>query len=178
MDGIVDHYFLTLEEVKEAIDDLEKDIIESFSSEHKARIHKLKQEMLSIRRAVAPLRELVRNIVDTENGLILESTEVYLRDLRDHIIQITDLAESYRENLNSLQDLYLSELSFRMNSVMQVLTIIATIFIPLTFLAGIYGMNFNNMPELHWENGYFILLSVMAVVTLLMIWYFKRKDWL
>lgn len=178
LDAVIDRYYLVLDEIEAAIEDLEKAITETASNENRGRIYDLKQEMLLIRKSVIPLRELTRGLLDSENNLIQESTELYIRDLRDHVVQIVDLIETYRDNLNSLQDLYLSELSYRMNSVMQVLTIVSTIFIPLTFLAGIYGMNFENMPELHWKNAYFILLGLMAVIALFLFWFFRKNKWL
>ncbi|MEM8525251.1 MAG: magnesium/cobalt transporter CorA [Bacteroidota bacterium] len=178
IDTVIDQYYIALEEVEQVVEEIERDIIERQSRENRTKIYDLKQEMLLIRKTTIPLRELSSQLMDTENELIHENTEPYLRDLRDHIIQTLDLIETYRENLNSLQDLHLSELSFQMNTVMQVLAIVSTIFIPLTFLAGIYGMNFEHMPELQWKYSYFVLLGTMAVLLVAMIWIFKRKKWL
>jgi len=178
IDTIIDQYYIALEQVEQVVEEIEQDIIERQSRENRTKIYDLKQEMLLIRKTTIPLRELSNQLMDTENELIHENTEPYLRDLRDHIIQTLDLIETYRENLNSLQDLHLSELSFQMNTVMQVLAIVSTIFIPLTFLAGIYGMNFEYMPELKWKYSYFVLLTVMAVLFILMLWFFRRKKWL
>lgn len=123
------------------------------------------------------LREAISRFSKSENDFIADSSVFYIRDLYDHTIQIMDMVENYRDVLNGLQDLYLSEISFKMNQVMQVLTIITTIFVPLSFLAGLYGMNFEHMPELHYQNGYFILLGVMFVIFIGLLMYFKKKNW-
>lgn len=177
IDLIVDKYFIALDLIEEQIELLEYEIAESFSTDKRATIYQLKQEMITVRKTTGPLRELLNIIIKTDHFLVADTTERYFRDLRDHVIQIIDLVETYRENLNSLQDLFLSEMSHRTNSVMQVLTIVSTIFIPLTFLAGIYGMNFDHIPELQWPNGYFILLGVMLVIVVGMITFFRRKGW-
>jgi magnesium transporter len=106
-----------------------------------------------------------------------ESTSLFVRDLYDHVLRIADLVETYRDMLNGIQELYHSELSLRTNNVMQILTIITTIFVPLTFLVGVYGMNFDNMPELHWKNGYFYLWGIMITISIALIFYFRRKKW-
>ncbi len=178
LDSIVDQYYLLLDDVEEEIEGLEKSIIENHNPEIRSRLYHLKQEMLKLRKVVIPVRELIHQLTKSENELIVETTEFYLRDLRDHVMQTIDLIEASRDNLNSLQELFLSELSHRMNSVMNLLTIIASIFIPLTFLAGIYGMNFEYMPELKWKYSYFVLLTIMLILALLMVWYFRRKRWL
>ena len=140
--------------------------------------------MLFLRKSIWPLREVINGLQRGESALIKESTAIYLRDVYDHTIQIIDTIETFRDLLSGMHDTYLSSLSNRMNEVMKVLTIIATIFIPLTFIAGIYGMNFNpesspwNMPELNWSYGYLLALGVMILVALGMIIYFKRRKWL
>jgi magnesium transporter len=134
--------------------------------------------MLALRKSVMPLREAVGKFSRSEIAIIDPSTGLFVRDLYDHVIRIADLIETYRDMLNGLQELYLSELSIRMNNVIQVLTIITTIFVPLTFLAGIYGMNFDNMPELHWHNGYYYLWGFMAIIALMSIVFFKKKKWI
>ena len=142
------------------------------------RIHALKRELIFLRKSVWPLRELVNSMEKTESSLISNATVPYLRDVYDHTIQVIDTVESFRDMVSGMLDIYLSSISNRMNAVMKVLTIIATIFIPLTFIAGIYGMNFKFMPELAWKWGYFIVLIIMAVVAAIMLIYFKRKKWL
>jgi len=124
------------------------------------------------------LRELINGLQRTESALVADATNIYLRDVYDHTIQIIDTIESFRDAVSGMLDIYLSSISNRMNAVMKVLTIIATIFIPLTFVAGIYGMNFKYMPELEWRWGYAAALSVMIVVAIVMLIYFRRKKWL
>jgi len=177
LDLTVDGYYLALDEVGEAIEAIETGISTNFNADQRGDIYALKQELLVVRKAITPLRELLNNLIKAENLLLEASSEAFFRDLRDHVFQVTDLVETYRENLNSLQDLFLSEMGHRTNSVMQVLTVVSSIFIPLTFLAGIYGMNFEYIPELRVRNGYFILLGVMAVVASGMVLMFKRMKW-
>jgi magnesium transporter len=129
-------------------------------------------------RSIWPLRELIKKIERHEDSFVQKSTIVYIRDLYDHVIQVINTVESYREILSGMLDIYLSSISNKLNAVMKVLTIISTIFIPLTFIAGVYGMNFSFMPELKWKYGYFAALSGMALISLGMIYYFKRKKWM
>jgi magnesium transporter len=140
-------------------------------------IHSLKREMIFLRKSIWPLRELINNLQRSESSLIAESTGVFLRDVYDHTIQVIDTVESYRDIVSSLLDLYLSIISNKMNAVMKVLTIIATIFIPLTFVAGIYGMNFKYMPELEWRWSYALVWLVMIAIAVGMIVYFRKKKW-
>lgn len=178
LDVLVDHYFITLEGVESCIEDLEERLLDDHTSIHKTEIHHLKRELLSMRKSVSPLREAVSRFSKSDNPLIQESTELYIRDLHDHTIQILDMVESFRDTLNGLQDLFLSEVSLKMNQVMQVLTLTATIFIPLTFLAGIYGMNFEYIPELKWEYGYFYFWGLMIIIGGGLWWFFKKKKWI
>ena len=127
---------------------------------------------------MAPLREAISRFSKTESPFVDESSVIFIRDLYDHTIQVLEIIETYRDMLTGLQDLFISAVSFKMNQVMQLLTLIATIFIPLTFLAGIYGMNFKYMPELHWKYGYYGLLVVMAIIFFGSMYYFKRKKWI
>lgn len=178
LDHLIDNYYKVLDEIEDCIEDLEEDIANNANENHKSQVHALKQEMLVMRKAVVPLREAVNRLVKTDNEVITEETGLFLRDLYNNVVQITDTIDTYRDTLSGLQDLYMSEISFRMNNVMQVLTIITVIFIPLTFLAGIYGMNFKNIPELQLENGYYILWVVMLFIASLQVLYFKKKQWL
>lgn len=141
-------------------------------------IQDLKKEIIRIRRAVMPLREVINRLEKSETELIEPSTDKYLRDLYDNIIQINESIEIYREMIWSLMDMHMTLSNNKMNEIMKVLTIMASIFIPLTFIAGIYGMNFDNMPELHYPNAYFYLLGFMLLVIIVMLWFFKRKKWL
>ena len=184
MDAIIDHYFVVLEHLGERIEDLEDRLMEDPQPEHLTTIRNLKREMLSMRRAVWPLREILSGLDRSESKLIHPDTRPYLRDLYEHVIQVIDNVETYRETASSLQDIYLSSLSNRMNEVMKVLTIIATIFIPLGFIAGVYGMNFDrsispfNMPELGLPFGYVAFWGLVLVVALGLVWFFRRRKWL
>ena len=179
IDAVVDHYYIVIETLGNKIEDLEDNLFSGFSQkEISQQIQDLKREVLRIRRAIFPLREIINRIEKTENRLIKKKTLQYYRDVYDHIIQISENIDIYREMIWGLMDMYMTTISNKMNEVMKVLTIIATIFIPLTFIAGIYGMNFDNMPELHYKYGYFILWGIMIVLFLGMIYYFKKKKWL
>jgi magnesium transporter len=177
VDNIVDNYFSLSNEIEEEIDSIEEGILLTDSHETKERIHRLKRELMVIRKSIAPLREAISRFSKAESAFVQEHSTVYIRDLYDHTIQIMDIIENYRDMLNGLQDLYLSEISFRMNQVMQVLTIITTIFVPLSFLAGLYGMNFEYIPELKYRYSYFILLSVMFLILIGSLVYFRKKKW-
>jgi magnesium transporter len=178
MDAIVDQYFIIMEIFGDKMEALEEELVENPTGRTLETIHTMKREMIYFRKQVWPLREVVGGLVRGEFSLISESTAVYLRDVYDHTIQVIDTVESLRDVLGGMLDLYLSTISNRMNEVMKVLTIIATIFIPLTFVAGIYGMNFKYMPELEWHWGYYMIWGVMAVVVVTMVVYFKRRAWL
>ncbi|RNI14627.1 magnesium and cobalt transport protein CorA [Methanohalophilus sp. RSK] len=178
LDSIVDNYYLLLEDIGEEIERLEDELIKEPAPATLQSIHELKREMIILRRSLWPLREIIVSLQRDESGLIRESTGIYLRDLYDHSIQVIETVETYREMLSGMQDLYISTVSNRMNEVMKVLTIIATIFIPLTFIAGIYGMNFEYMPELKWEWGYPAVMIFMATISVIMLYYFKKKTWL
>lgn len=178
IDAIVDNYFAVLEKIGESVESLEEELMANPAQSTLHEIHKLKRDMIFLRRSVWPLREVISGLERGESPLVQESTVVYLRDVYDHTIQVIDTVESYRDMISGMLDTYLSSISNRMNEVMKVLTIIATIFIPLTFIAGIYGMNFQFMPELGWRWGYFGVLCTMGIVCLGMIVYFRRKRWL
>ena len=179
MDAIVDNYFALIETFGDKIEVLEDKLFDNKSDENiTSEIQILKKEILKIRRAVYPLREVINKLEKAENVLINEKTHNYLRDLYDHIIQVSESIDIYREMIWGLMDMYMSTISNKMNEVMKVLTIMASIFIPLTFLAGIYGMNFENIPELKFEYGYFVLLGIMLLVFVGMIYYFRKRRWL
>ncbi len=178
IDAIVDHYFIILEALGDKIEDLEAELLDNPSQSTMGIIHGLKQEMIYVRKHIWPIREIINSLVKNESSLVQEQTHVYFRDVYDHTIQVMDTIESYRDILSSMLDIYLSSVSNKMNEIMKVLTIIATIFIPITFVAGIYGMNFKYMPELEWRWGYFMVWTLIVIVAGIMIGYFKKKQWL
>jgi magnesium transporter len=179
LDAIVDNYFVVLEKLGEQIEGMEEELVTNPTPVTLQRIHNLKREMIFLRKSVWPLREVVSRLERGESPLIKESTGIYLRDVYDHTIQVIDTIETYRDMLSGMLDIYLSSISNRMNQVMKVLTIIATIFIPLTFVAGIYGMNFEYMPELKWHWFYpKAFWLVMIGIAGVMLVYFRRKRWL
>jgi len=177
LDIIVDNYFIVLEDIEVAIESLEERIIETQESSIKSEIHHLKKELLVVRKSISPLREAISRLSKTDSPIVERNTEIYLRNVYEHTIHLMDTVDTYRDVLNGLQDLFISEVSFKMNQVMQVLTIVSTIFIPLTFLAGIYGMNFQNIPELSWQYGYFALWAIMIIIFIGLLIFFKRKHW-
>lgn len=178
MDAVVDAYFVALERLGDYIETIEDEIVADPVPVHMQELHRLKREVLFIRKSVWPLREEIGAILKTESPLIHDGTGVFLRDLYDHTIRVIDIVETSRDILSSMHDTYLSSVSNRMNEVMKVLTIIATIFIPLTFIVGVYGMNFENMPELRWHWGYFGIWGLMVSMTVGMVIYFRKQRWL
>ena len=178
LDSIVDSYFAVLEKIGEKIEDTEQQLTTNPSTQTLQLIRNLKNEMIFLRKSIWPLRELISGLVRVETPLVQQPTKMYIRDVYDHTIQVIDTIESYRDMISGMLDIYLSSLSNKMNEVMKVLTIFASIFIPLTFVAGIYGMNFQNMPELSWQWGYFGALGFMVLIGLALAFYFKRKKWL
>ncbi len=184
IDSIVDNYFTILEKLGEEIEEMEKELVGDPKPQILQSVNRLKAELLFLRKLIWPLREVISGLQRGESSLIKETTGIYLRDVYDHTIQVIDTIETFRDLASGMFDTYLSSVSNKMNEVMKVLTIIATIFIPLTFVAGIYGMNFNpevslfNMPELNWKYGYVMSIGVMVLVALVMVFYFKRKKWL
>jgi magnesium transporter len=178
IDAIVDNYFMILEKLGETIEDIEDKLVTIPTAETLRAIHDLKREMIFLRKSVWPLREVISRLERSESALIHKSTCIYLRDVYDHTIQVMDSVETFRDMLSGMLDIYLSSVSNRMNEVMKVLTVVATIFIPLTFLAGVYGMNFRYMPELGLTWSYPLVLILMFILALLMVAYFRRKKWI
>jgi magnesium transporter len=177
VDAVVDHYFVVLEGMGERIDALEEKLVAEPRRELLHEIHALKREMIDLRKAVWPLREVAMGLERLETPLIKKTTGIFLRDVYDHAVQVIDTVESFREILTSMLETYLSSVSNRMNEVMKVLTIISTIFIPVTFLVGVYGMNFEHMPELGWRWSYpLVWVAILALVGG-MVSYFRRKKW-
>jgi magnesium transporter len=177
IDGIVDTYFTILDTFGEQIETVEETLIVRPTPETLRTIQTLKREMIFLRKSVWPLREMIGSLHRSESPLIREPSFIYFRDVYDHAVQVMDTIETYRDMLSGMLDIYLSSISNRMNEIMKVLTIIATLFMPLTFLAGLYGMNFKYMPELEWRWGYFAVLSVMFSIAIIMLYYFRRKKW-
>jgi magnesium transporter len=178
VDAIVDNYFIILERIGEHLEELADAVVATQSENALETIHDLKRELVYLRKAVWPLREAISGLYRSGTKLIAETTGPYLRDVYDHTIQIIDAIESFRDLLSGMLDIYLSNASNKLNQVMKVLTIIATIFIPLTFITGIYGMNFKYMPELEWRWGYVMVWLVMVGLVTSMLILFRRKRWL
>ena len=177
MDIVVDYYFLVLEKIEERIESLDDEAINEPEKTLAEKIYNLKNLLLLLRRSVTPMREIVNQLIKNEGDLLEESIEPYLRDLYDHVIHISETLEVQREITTGLMETYLSMMSNKMNEVMKVLTVIATIFIPLTFIVGIYGMNFKYMPELDVPWAYYAVWGVMTSVVIGMVIYFRRKKW-
>lgn len=183
IDAVVDHYFPVIERFGEHLDVLEDSVITSPNQNTLNQIHEVKRDLLTLRKAFWPLRDAVNTLIRDPIPHVSDETRIYLRDVHDHVIQVIDIIETYRELGSGLMDVYLSSVSNRMNEVMKVLTLMATIFIPLTFIAGIYGMNFDpdrspwNMPELRWYYGYPFSLGLMAAVAIVLLLFFRRKGW-
>ena len=179
LDAVVDNYFTVMETISDKVEALEDQLFSNAQdSDITQDIQDLKREILKIRRATLPLREVVNRIEKIDSILIEEKTATFLRDLYDHIVQVNESVDIYREMIWGLMDMYMTTISNKMNEVMKVLTIMASIFIPLTFMAGIYGMNFEYIPELQMKYGYFYLWGAMITVFVGLVWYFKRKKWL
>jgi magnesium transporter len=177
LDSIVDNYFIVLEDVGDNIEELQEQVLARPDPKALQAIHGLKRDMIFMRKNLWPLRELVNGIDKSESNLITKALTPYLRDLHEHTFQVIDTVETWRDLLSGALDIYMTGVSNRMNEVMKVLTIIATIFIPLTFVAGIYGMNFEHMPELHWKFAYPLVWVVMLAIAGGMAIFFKRKRW-
>ncbi|MBU0986603.1 MAG: magnesium/cobalt transporter CorA, partial [Proteobacteria bacterium] len=174
IDAIVDNYFLILETLGENIEALEEELLENPGSSTVQTIHDLKQDMIYMRKQIWPIREIINSLVKSESPLLSDSIHLYFRDVYDHTIQVIDTIESYRDILAGMLDIYLSTVSNKMNEIMKVLTMIATIFIPITFIAGIYGMNFKYIPELEWRWGYFMVWGIIIALVALLVGFFKK----
>jgi len=177
MDAIVDNYFVVLEETEEKIEALEEEVVADPSPETVRKMYKLKREMIFLRRAVWPLREVLAAMTRRESKLITDPVVIYLRDVYDHVIQVVDIIEVSRDMLSGMLDIYLSSSNNRLNEVMKFLTVIATIFMPISFLASLWGMNFKTMPELEMRWGYPAALCFMFSVALAMVFWFRKKRW-
>lgn len=178
IDAIVDGYFVVFERLGDRIEEVQERLVGNPSAENLQQIHALKREMIELRRAVWPLREIVAALERSDSPLIARETSVFFRNVYGHTVEIIETVETFRDLISGMMDLHLSSLSMKLNEVMKVLTIIATIFIPLTFIVGIYGMNFRHMPELDWRYGYPAVMLVVAAVGVSMLVWFRRKKWL
>ena len=177
MDSIIDNYFSVLENIGDKIENIENKLIASPSSKTLKAIYNLKRDVLLLRKSTWPLREVVSKLERGEVLLIGSNTRIYIRDIFDHIIQIIDTIETYRDMLSNMIDIYLSGMSNRLNEIMKILTIISTIFIPVTFIASIYGMNFVYIPEFAWKWSYPVVWLIILIIVTVMVIYFKRKKW-
>lgn len=178
MDAVVDCYFTCIEKIGDKVEVIEEDIINASDKKSLLELYHLKREMIYLRKQVWPLRDMINNMIRSETELIKSNTDIYLRDLSDHVARIIDTVETYRDLLSGIMDIYLSTNANKMNEVMKVLTIMSSIFIPVTFIVGVYGMNFENMPELKSQNGYYIVWAIMLSVIGGLIFYFKKKKWM
>ncbi|MBP1625375.1 MAG: Magnesium and cobalt transport protein CorA [Acidobacteria bacterium] len=178
VDAIVDHCFPILEHFGDLLEDLEDEVLSNPQRTIIGAIHKVKRDLLQLRRVAWPMREVISLLQREPHECMSDVTRIYMRDIYDHIVQIIDIIETYRELASDLTETYISSVSNRMNEIMKVLTIIGTIFIPLTFLAGVYGMNFRHFPELNWVWGYAVFWGICLAVSLVMLYAFHRRGWL
>ncbi len=178
IDAVVDHYFAALEFMGNKIEDLEEELFTSPSDNMLQKIHEIRRLLLMMRKSIWPLRETINSLTRGESPNFSQETILYMRDLHEHIVQVIETIEGFRDVVIGMVDTYLSNASNRLNEVMKVLTMIATIFIPLSFITGLYGMNFQYMPELGWHYGYFFVLGLVFTAALIMILFFKKKKWL
>ncbi len=178
IDCLVDHYFVILEKVDDKLEELEEELISYPSAKSLHKIQHTKREITLLRKSIWPLREVINHFRRLELPFIHESTKLYMQDVYDHTIQAIDTIESFRDISSGLLDIYLSNISLKMNEIMKVLTVVSTIFVPLTFIASLYGMNFYEVPELKWQYGYHFIVGLMGVTLIFMLYYFRRKDWI
>jgi magnesium transporter len=178
VDVVIDSAFPLLEDIGEQIEELEDRVLENPDKTILNTLHQLKRDLLLLRRALWPQREVISRLIQHDTELVNATMRPYFSDCYDHAVQIIDLIETYREMLSGMLDIYLSSLSNRMNDIMRVLTVVGTIFIPLTFIVGVYGMNFRVMPELQWEYGYFVIWGIMLALAIGMLAAFKWRNWL
>ncbi|MDD5708489.1 MAG: magnesium/cobalt transporter CorA [Kiritimatiellae bacterium] len=178
LDAIVDSYFGVLENIGERIEEAEDQLVEQPENEQLKDIHALRKQLLALRRSIWPMRDAVSILQHSVSKLIAKGTDLYLRDVYDHITRLIDTVETHRETVTSLYDMYMSTVTNRLNAIMKVLTIISTIFIPITFVSGVFGMNFEFMPELHHPWGYPAALGLMLAIVAAMLYFFRRQRWI
>ncbi len=177
LDMIVDNYFVILEKLGEKIEGLEEDITDHPNTRTLAKVNRLRQEVIVLKRNFSPVRELVNGILRSESNLIEDKTEKYFKDIYDHIVQANEIAENYRDTMINLQDLYLSNVNLKMNEAMKVMAVVTCLLAPATVIGGIFGMNFNRIPWLHNPDGFFIAVGLMLIIPVWMIWMFKKRGW-
>jgi magnesium transporter len=177
IDMIVDHYYLVMEKIGERIEELEEKIVRSSNTRALAEINNLRKELIVLKRNVSPVRDLVNGFVRSESELLEEKTSKYFKDIYDHIVQATELAENYRDMMMNLQDLYLSNVNLKTNEVMKVMAVVTCLLAPATVIGGIFGMNFDRIPYLHNQYGFFIAIGLMVLVPIWMIMVFRRRGW-
>jgi magnesium transporter len=178
MDMIVDHYYGILDRLGEAIETIQEDALTNPTTKTRRAIHDARHQVVMLRKAIWPMREMIAGLLRGESELIRDNTMIFLQDVYDHVIQVIDTVETFRDLLTGALDTYMSSMSNKMNEIMKVLTIMASLFIPLTFLAGVYGMNFKYMPELEWHYAYPVFWGTAGAVFLIMLVWFKTKKWL
>jgi magnesium transporter len=178
MDAVVDWYFIAIERIGDKLEIIEEEVMREPKKESLIQLYDLKREIIYLRKQVWPLRDMINNLIRTENKLISDNTQIFIRDLQDHTTRIIDTVETYRDLLSGIMDIHISSNSNKMNEIMKLLTIMSSIFIPVTFIAGVYGMNFSDMPELRSKYGYALTWAVMLLVIFGLLFYFRRKKWL
>jgi magnesium transporter len=178
IDTVIDNYYIVMEYLGEEIEKIEEEVYLDPSNKTIGRIQDIKKELIYLRKALYPTREALASLIREEYKHIDRENITFLNDVYDHIVQLIEIFETYRDLVSNLMDMYMSTISNRMNEIMKVLTIISTIFIPMSFIAGVYGMNFQHMPELKWQYGYFATLGIMLMIMIGMLLYFRQKKWL
>jgi len=178
MDSIIDNYYLAIDRIGEEIEEVEDRLVSNPGPEVLRRIHKLRRDMIYLRKSVWPVREVAGRLERMETQLFSAGTVVYLRDVYDHVVRVIESIETYRDMLAVILDVYLSSINNRLNAVMKVLTVIATIFMPLTFITGVYGMNFEHIPGLKWEWSFLVFVVVIIILVACMLLLFKKQKWL
>lgn len=177
IDAIIDGFFPVLEDYGERIEDLEEEVVLNPTRKTLEKIYEVRRELLALRRAIWPQRAMINTLIRSSQNHISDDVQIYFRDCYDHVIQVLDIVETYRELASGLMDVYMSSVSNKLNEVMKVLTVISTIFIPLTFIVGVYGMNFQYMPELEWRWGYFGCWGIMITISIVLFMFFWRRGW-
>ena len=177
LDIIVDHYFVVIDKLGQKIENLEDEIIRSTTKRTLAKLNNFKKELIVLKRNVAPVRDLLNAMIRSENELLQEQIYKYLKDVHDHIIQANDIVENYRDIMNSMQDLYISQVNLKMNEAMKVMAIVTCLLAPATVIGGIFGMNFEIIPITNQRFGFYIAVGIMLFISIIMVWVFKKRGW-